>query len=111
MAEISLHNDIFFINGDLSYHTVNMFHLEAQSLFAKNKDITVDFSAIKKCDSAALALIIEWIKHAKMQQKKLTLISFPSRLASLARAAHIDQLILPFCHHDDADEAAPSRLK
>ena len=54
---------------------------------------TVDCAALSDFDSSALAVLIVWQKKLRQGQRKLTLISPPSKLCVLAQVYGVAELL------------------
>jgi phospholipid transport system transporter-binding protein len=58
-------------------------------------DARVDFSAVRRCDTAAVACVLAWLREARAAGRPLELVSLPADLLSLAKLYGVDQLIAP----------------
>ena len=58
-----------------------------------------DFSAVERVDSAALALILDWLRAAQAGQRTLVLRDLPQNLLDLAALYGLADLIAPHHHH------------
>lgn len=86
--------DLFAVAGDLDFESVPALALESQQLFrAGNRAFTVDLSAVERADSAALALLIQWLRNAEEQQQVLTLKNVPKNLISIAAVSNVDEFL------------------
>jgi phospholipid transport system transporter-binding protein len=56
-------------------------------------DATLDFSAVTRCDTAAVACVLAWLRVARSQGVRLRLVALPADLASLAALYGVDHLI------------------
>jgi phospholipid transport system transporter-binding protein len=56
-------------------------------------DTAFDLSAVGRCDSSAVAVVLEWQRVAAARGLKLTVASPPPGLASLARVYGVDNLL------------------
>ena len=57
--------------------------------------LEADLSAVRKADSAGLAVLICWLAWAQRAQRKLTLTRIPASLADLARISEAGPLLQP----------------
>lgn len=62
---------------------------------AKGGDLVVDLSGITECDSAALALMLDWMRACTAQGGKVSFRSIPPGLVSLAQVYGVDDLLSP----------------
>ena len=65
----------------------------AGSAAIRGGDATIDLSAVTRCDTAALACVLAWLRAAQVGGRKLALVSVPADLVSLARLYGVDHLI------------------
>jgi phospholipid transport system transporter-binding protein len=56
-------------------------------------DCVIDFSAVVRCDTAAVACVLEWIRLARARSRKLELLAVPKDLLSLAKLYGVEALI------------------
>jgi len=56
-------------------------------------DAVIDFSAVTRCDSAAVACVLAWLRTARGAGRELRLVSVPPDLTSLARLYGVESLI------------------
>lgn len=56
-------------------------------------DFTIDFSAIVRCDTAAVACVLDWLRGARAAGRRLELVALPEDLLSLARLYNVEALI------------------
>ena len=70
-------------------------HLRAAALalFRDGRAITVDLGAVTRADSAALALLVQWLRNAEAQQQTLTFKNVPKNLMSIAGVSSLDDIL------------------
>lgn len=56
-------------------------------------DLRVDLSALTDVDSAALALLLDWIRTARSANHRLAVTGMPDGLASLAELYGVSELL------------------
>ncbi|MCK4709698.1 MAG: STAS domain-containing protein [Gammaproteobacteria bacterium] len=94
MPECKIHvieHGLVKIDGVLDLKTVNSLKKQTISLFNGPSEIQFDLSAVSQSNSAALALLLEWLKMAQKNQVSLTFCNFPEHLRELARVYGIEQ--------------------
>ena len=79
------------IQGSLDFSTVTELKKQASGLFNGASDIQFDLSGVTHSNSAALALLIEWLRQAGESNKHVRFINFPERLLNIARAYGIEE--------------------
>ncbi|MDX5364073.1 MAG: STAS domain-containing protein [Pseudazoarcus pumilus] len=70
-------------------------HLRSGREMVASGDVLVDLSAISGFDSAALALLLDWMRESAARGGRLTLAAVPPGLASLAQLYGVDELLSP----------------
>ncbi|WP_281646657.1 STAS domain-containing protein [Parendozoicomonas sp. Alg238-R29] len=57
------------------------------------KDLLVDLSGVNHADSAALAMLLSWVRRSRNDGKDLSYYQFPEDLMALARVCGVDTLL------------------
>ncbi len=78
-------NGNYFAEGDLTFFTINKKTIKSFEFLKSTNGLCIDLTKVNHADSAGLALLIEWIKHSKLYQSKLSFINIPEQLLTLAR--------------------------
>lgn len=81
------------LQGKLSFTNVMQLFADFKQKIADANHITLNFSDVTASDSAGLALIIEFLKYANLNNKKVTIQNIPEGISSLAKAASLDKLL------------------
>lgn len=68
-------------------------HLAEGRRLAAGGDLTVDFSQVFESDSAALALLLDWLKISSAAGYQLNLKAVPAGLTSLAELYGVAELL------------------
>jgi phospholipid transport system transporter-binding protein len=84
----------FIVDGDLTFSAMDKKTVGSFAFLSANKQITLDFSKVGNADSAGLALMLEWIKHARSKRVQLHFINIPGQLLNLAKLSGLDQTSL-----------------
>lgn len=83
---------VFVPEGDLTMTSAGARLAEGLAM-ASRGDLTVDLSALKESDSAALGLLFAWQRAARAAGHQLTVRGLPPGLASLARLYGVLELL------------------
>ena len=67
--------------------------LEDGRRLARAGDMVVDFAGVTVADSAALALLLDWMRCARAAGNRLAVRGLPAAMASLAALSDIDALL------------------
>ncbi|ATE58685.1 STAS domain-containing protein [Thauera sinica] len=86
--------NVLRLEGALTMRTVAEM-LESGRRRASEGDLVVDFAAVTEADSAALALLLDWLRAARAAGHELAVRALPAGLASLAALYGVDALLPP----------------
>lgn len=81
------------LSGPLDMDTCGEQAKKLLAILRQPASLDLDFSEVSTVDSAALALILELHREARMQGQALTLQQLPAELASLARLYGVSSLL------------------
>ncbi len=81
----------FIVNGDLSFATIGVKTLKSFDFSGITKQICIDLKGVASCDSAGLALMIEWIKYARQHRLHIVFKNIPEQLLNLAKLSGLDK--------------------
>jgi phospholipid transport system transporter-binding protein len=56
-------------------------------------DLVVDFSRVVRCDTSAVACVLEWLRAARAVGRPLQLVALPKDLVSLARLYNVEAIV------------------
>jgi len=84
----------FAISGILGFDSVTTLMEQSRGLFASANNVNVDLSAVTHADSAGLALLLEWLRYGKLNNKPVRYQNLPAQLQSLAAISEVDTLLL-----------------
>jgi phospholipid transport system transporter-binding protein len=94
-ADITWQDNIFSIQGDLNFSNVMAVYKKSLPQIKIHHELIFDFTTLNSSDSAGLALIIEWIKLSKQQNKICHFKNLSADIMSLAKAAGISGMLVP----------------
>lgn len=81
------------IQGELTSKTVMDALFQFQKVCENVPAWVIDFSAVTRVDSTAIALLIELKRNAQKRKKSISFISLPSALQAIARLSQVDGLL------------------
>ena len=91
---IRLHDHTLQLSGELNAATVPGLLGEAESLFKQSgQRISIDLAGVTRADSSGLALLIEWMRNARAQQRELRFVRLPEQMLEMARVSGIEALL------------------
>ncbi len=86
--------DLFGVVGDISFESVVDVEKEGFAVIAgAGAEITLDLSHVQLCSSAAMALLLSWVRNATALKKKLIFVGVPTRLLAMIEGAQLQSLI------------------
>jgi phospholipid transport system transporter-binding protein len=95
MSAVSIVNDgpgRFIVDGDLTFSALDKKTVSSFAFLTTGKQITLDLGRVGNADSAGLALMLEWIKHARSKRVQLRFRNIPEQLLNLAKLSGLDKL-------------------
>lgn len=93
-AEIRMDGEVLKISGDLDFNNVMSIYKKSLDYFSSAlQTLTMDFSGLHTTNSAALALIIDWMRLAKKQNKSIQFSHLSHDIISLEKASGLDKII------------------
>lgn len=80
--------------GALTFRTArNALQVGAEAIAAAGASLVIDCAALHACDSAGVAVLIEWLRRARGLHKQLHYEQLPEELRSLARISDLEPLL------------------
>jgi phospholipid transport system transporter-binding protein len=93
------------LEGELTFDTVPEIYRQTRQLLAQGDRLkSIELSALKRVDSAGLALLLEWQSVAHQQGRTLRFDNAPDELVRLAALCDADEL-LGFEHPQESNNA------
>ena len=93
LAKITHENENFNVSGELTFATVMDLWDQSLPYLAKDIDLKFDFAKVAVANSAALALLLEWLKYANQHGKRIAFYHLPEQLQSIAVVSGVASLI------------------
>jgi phospholipid transport system transporter-binding protein len=86
--------DNYRIQGRITIANANALLSEGLKMFVRD-GLVVDLSQLEEVDSSAVSLVLEWLREAQRNQRKLRFANLPDNLKSLATLYSVLDLIQP----------------
>lgn len=83
----------FALSGPVVFATVTSLLPTGEQLLAADGEVTVDLGEVTAVDSAALALLVEWLRRATAAGRTLRYTGLPARLQDIARLGGVDKVL------------------
>lgn len=84
----------FRVAGVLDANTVTQVLEESHSRFRGIAQISVDLANVTESDSSGLALLLEWLRLARKENRQIRFEHVPQQIVALARISEVDDLLL-----------------
>lgn len=81
----------FKMTGVLDFETVPAILQQSQALFSACDSLDIDFSAITRSNSAGLALLIEWMRNARVNNQPIAFHHLPEQMQEIAKLCGVDK--------------------
>jgi len=91
-ASIQIVNENLLVSGVINFETAMPLWNSSLPLLTHLNQFNFDFSKVTSVNSASLALLLEWIKYAKLQNKPIFFQNLSPQILSLAKVAEIAEL-------------------
>lgn len=94
-ANLVMDKDSARIDGDIDFsNVVELRNQGAQWLKGSAPQKSCfDFSGVQACNSAATALLLDWLRTAKEVNKEITIENVPHRLRALMQLAELEDVL------------------
>lgn len=96
MSEATLSEDgagRFTLAGTLGFATVTRLLAAGQKAFKPHTAIEVEMAGVTRCDSAAVALLLEWVRVTEVRGATLAFRNLPASLIAIASISDVDGLL------------------
>lgn len=80
------------LQGPLTFATVSRRLADSAGLFRTHKQLCFDLQAVTGVDSAALALMVEWLRLGERHGVAVRFAHVPDALRSLAEVSELEQI-------------------
>jgi len=83
----------FRVSGQLDAASVVNVLKESRDRFAESKAVDVDLSGVTESDSAGLALLLEWLRLSRVDERLIRFHNLPPQICALAHISEVDELL------------------
>lgn len=81
------------VSGPMTFQSVGHLWESSKRELTGQSAVTVDMAGVTEVDSAALALLLEWMSWARQQGFPLRFTGLPEKLRALARLSEVESLL------------------
>lgn len=84
---------MFRVSGVLDFASVGRLEATARPLLGGAGDALVDLGGVERANSAALALLLEWVDQARQARRRLRFQGVPAGLLEIASVSNVADLL------------------
>jgi len=90
---VSRGDGVFEASGRMTFQTVPQF-LASTAIWLNDTTgaVTIDLGKITLADSAGVALMLEWLREARVAKRKLEFVNFPEQVQHLIRVSGLSDV-------------------
>jgi phospholipid transport system transporter-binding protein len=81
------------VSGAMTFDTAGRLWESSKRELDGQAPVNIDLAAVTEVDSAALALLLEWVSWARQRNFALRFTGFPDKLRALARLSEVEHLL------------------
>ena len=89
----SLGGGRFLVSGVLDASTVSDVLTLSMASFEGQPHIDIDLKGVTESDSSGLALLIEWLRLARIAKREMHFDNLPPQIEALARISEVEDLL------------------
>ena len=82
------------VSGPLTFDSVPAVYAASRAWFAGSDGMTIDLALVSTADSAGLALLIEWMRSARLSGAPLRFANIPSQMQELIRVNGLQDTLI-----------------
>ncbi len=83
--------DKVLVAGELSFACAAAVVEQAKRIFADLTELDIDLAEVTRSDSAGVAVLIDWMRYAKQNNKPVVFHNVPAQLIAIASASGLDE--------------------
>jgi phospholipid transport system transporter-binding protein len=84
---------VFLLTGELTFASANRALKRSAEAFSQRSELVFDLSAVRRVDSAGLALLLDWLRRARELDVALRYVNLPEQMLAIARLVHVDNIL------------------
>lgn len=86
-------DSVLSLSGKFDMGCAPTVRAEGRQMIGKLNDIKIDLSGVLQADSSILALLVDWIRFCRQQNKGVILINMPTKILDLSRVCSLDTIL------------------
>jgi phospholipid transport system transporter-binding protein len=84
---------VLHLGGELTFLTAKDIVSQAKMMVEAMTVLNLDFSEVTRSDSAALAILVDWMRIAKKESKAIIFHNVPQQILAIANASGLDEFL------------------
>jgi phospholipid transport system transporter-binding protein len=84
--------DVWAVTGPMTIDHIQSM-LKTEHVFVADSALTIDLSGITDVDTAAISLMMEWLRRAQQSKTQLTFTHLPENLTQLAHLYQVTDIL------------------
>jgi phospholipid transport system transporter-binding protein len=85
--------DNYSLTGCLDFASVSPLLQQGYDWLGSGAQVQVDLSGVSHCNSAAIGLLLEWLRQARLRKTGIRFRNIPKALLEIARVSDIQDLL------------------
>ncbi len=82
------------VSGALTFDSVPALYNDSKGWFAAGSELVIDLVQVERADSAGLALMVEWLRLARLADCRLRFANIPVQVQTLIRVNGLQDALL-----------------
>lgn len=83
----------FAVQGELNLVTVGALWKESRRLFQRQPPVWIDLAGVSHCDSAGVALLVDWLRQARTDGRDLKFANPTPQMLAIIKVTDLDDLL------------------
>ncbi len=93
VAGIDFQQILIVVSGELNFTTVPKLWKDSLPRLSGYSILNFDLAKVTSSDSAGVALLLEWLKYAKQENKPIQFTNIPAHLSSILSVSGVTQML------------------
>ncbi|HRD66952.1 MAG TPA: STAS domain-containing protein [Candidatus Competibacter sp.] len=92
-ATIKRDGDTLRVRGELDFDSVAELWAMTKTLFRDGTVPRIDLNGVRHSNSAGVALLVEWLRHARSRQQQLVFVNIPAQMRAIIRVVDLETVL------------------
>lgn len=93
-VEVEVREGVLWVSGELDKTSVPCVARDGMAQLQQiTGDVVVDLSSLVRADSSGLAMLVEWMRLARIANKSIRYRNIPSQLMDIARVSGLEDIL------------------